>query len=101
MDTVNAIAKARFASARPQRVQLHKDEAVTVEMLCLEPGQSIPVRQGRWSYYVIAGTAVVEAEDQQHQLQSGHVAVATAGERHTLTNVAETRLICLAVGCGL
>lgn len=99
MDTVNAIAKARFASARPQRVQLHKDDAVTVDMLCLEPGQSVSAREGQWSYYVVMGTATVKVGGQEHRLETGHVAVGAAGERHTLSNAAETRLICLAVGC--
>ena len=98
MDTVNAIAKARFASAKPQRVQLQKDDdGLSVEMLCLEPGQDVSVRSGQWAYYVVTGTAVVQTGDQRHDISTGHVAVSAPDERHTLSNASETRLICLAV----
>jgi quercetin dioxygenase-like cupin family protein len=101
MDTVNAIAKARFASAKPQRVQLQKDEqGLSIEMLCLEPGQDVSVRSGRWAYYVVTGTAVIEADGQQHPLATGHVAISAPGEKHKLVNASETRLICLVMAAG-
>jgi quercetin dioxygenase-like cupin family protein len=101
MDTVNAIAKVRFASAKPQRVQLRKnDEGPGIEMLCLEPDQEVSVRNGQWAYYVITGSATLEVGDQQSPLATGHVAVSAPGEKHKLVNASETRLICLAVEVG-
>lgn len=98
MDTVNAISKARFASARPQRVQLQADEALNLELLCLEPGQNVSANDGKWVYYVVAGKATVQiGQQKKHELGTGHLAVSAAGERHTVTNAGETRLICLAV----
>lgn len=97
MDTVNAIAKARFASARPQRVQLFRDETLCVELLCLEPGQGVSVREGQWVYYIIAGKATVSVGSDSHELSTGFSAFAAADEQHKLSNAAETRLICLAV----
>lgn len=101
MDTVNAIAKARFASAKPQRVQLHKADGLSIDLLCLEPRQEMSVRGGQWTYYTIAGSVVLEAGDQRLEVGTGHVAATADGERHKLSNAAETRLICLAVGHGL
>ncbi|MGC9453503.1 MAG: cupin domain-containing protein [Phycisphaerae bacterium] len=97
MNTVNAIAKARFASARPQRVQLQSDSGLSIELLCLEPGQNVSAREGQWVYYVITGKATVQVGQEVHELGTGHLALSGKGERHSLSNAAETRLICLAV----
>ncbi|MFW6065999.1 MAG: hypothetical protein ACOC9S_04195 [Planctomycetota bacterium] len=99
MDTVNAISKARFASARPQRVQLRGGEALNVELLCLEPGQNVSTGDGRWVYYIAAGNATIQLGQDKHELGTGHLAVSGAGERPTVANAGETRLICLAVEC--
>ena len=57
MELINARAKVRFNSARPQKVQLHAGQELCVEMLCLEAGQEHHGHGGRWVYYVVAGTA--------------------------------------------
>ncbi|MCL2701372.1 MAG: hypothetical protein FWE88_06730 [Phycisphaerae bacterium] len=96
MDIVNAIAKARFNSARAQRVPLHKTSAMHADLLCLEAGQSLDVPDGgAWTYYVIAGTVAV-SQQQAVSLPQGH-SVGVEGP-HTLRNVDQRRLILLAVG---
>ena len=79
MDTVNAVSKVRFASARPQRVHLAGNESQLVELLCLEPGQETKTTTGPCVYYVVACLGPQEP--------------------HTLTSTGEDRLICLALGC--
>lgn len=99
MNIVNAIAKARFGSAKPQRVQLHKGRNLVVELLCLEPGQKIRVSAGEWTYYVVAGAAVVTAAGNTLALPSGQLAATDApDEDHTLANNGEARCLCLAIG---
>jgi mannose-6-phosphate isomerase-like protein (cupin superfamily) len=99
MDIVNAISKVRFASARPQRVQLHKDGRAPVDLLCMEPGQSLKVSAGRWGYYVITGAAQVESGGKVSPLPTGQLAVTGEGEPHTITAAGEQRLVCLVFGC--
>jgi quercetin dioxygenase-like cupin family protein len=98
MEIVNAIAKVRFASARPQRVRLARNDACVVELLCLEPGQEARVSAGMWTYYVVTGTATVTAGEQAGELTPGQMAVTQAGEAHTIANAGEARLVCLAAG---
>jgi len=100
MDLVNAIAKARFGSARPQRVQLVKGEAMLLELLCLEPGQQLEVSSGQWAYYVVAGAATVTAGGKAQPLPTGHLAAFGLGEPHVLANQADQRLLCLAACTG-
>jgi len=97
METVNAIAKARFASARPQRVNLHRGAALTAELLCLEPGQEIRNDSGAWCYYVVRGSVMISAGGPPHELSMGHAAATDADEKHRLRNESEQRAICLAV----
>ncbi len=98
MDVVNAIAKVRFGSAKPQRVQLRKDAKAPIELLCLEPGQKLKVTEGRWAYYVITGAARVESGGKSSDVSAGHLALASEGETHMLSSAGEQRLICLAIG---
>jgi len=98
MEVINAIAKVRFSSARPQRVQLRKADGLTVELVCMEPGQKLQVKEGQWSYYVVTGTAVVTCRGNQTEVPTGQVAVGEAGEAHSLDAAGERRLVCLAVG---
>jgi len=99
MDFMNAIAKVRFGSAKPQRIQLTKTDSCQVEMLCMESGQQLSVRSGRWLYYVIAGHAAITAKDVEQKISAGHLATTAAGEKHQITACGEQRLICLAVSC--
>jgi len=98
MNVVNAIAKARFGSARPQRIVLHKDDAGPAELLCFEPGQTLKVQSGQWSYYVVTGRATLECNGSTSQLAPGQFAAGAPDEPHTLSNPGEQRLICLALG---
>ena len=98
MDTVNAVSKVRFASARPQRVHLARNDSQLVEMICLEQGQQTQVATGPWVYYVIAGTAKLVSAGQEGMLAPGHLACLGAAEPHTVANAGEGRLICLALG---
>jgi len=98
MEIINAIAKARFASSRPQCVQLHKDDAMAGELVCMEPGQDLTVASGRWLYYIIKGQARIATPEDQNDLAPGQVAALAPGEKHCITNIGEQRLICFAVG---
>ena len=97
METVNAIAKARFASARPQRVHLHRGAALAAELVCLEPSQEIRNESGAWCYYVVRGSVTLAAGGPPRELSMGHAAATEAGEKHRLRNESEQRAICLAV----
>ena len=109
MDLINAIAKVRFSSAKPQRVQLHKSKALLVELLCMEPGQQLSMDAGEWTYYVVTGTASVTHEGETSDVPTGHFAaiapVESTGakgdssrlETSVLANATERRLVCLVV----
>jgi len=99
MDVVNAIAKVRFSSARPQRIQLYKEPELTMELLCMEAGQGATVTSGRWAYYVVTGTAAVNDGEKSEQLPTGQLAVVNPPRKHTITNAGEGRLVVLAAGC--
>jgi len=98
MDTINAVAKARFSSARVQQVRLHAGGREIVELLCFEPGQKLSVAAGRRMYYVIAGAGEIVAGSSRQSLAAGHLAVTAPDERHTVGNSGEQRLVCLVVG---
>ena len=98
MDVVNAIAKVRFASARPQRVHLARNDAYHVEMLCMEAGQETKVTDGPWIYYVVTGTAKVAAGAQSGELSPGQAVTTGSQEVHTVANAGDGRLVCLAIG---
>lgn len=99
MKAVNAIAKARFASAQPQRVHLHKDAMLRSDLICMEPGQEAKVVSGRWAYYLVKGRARLRASGGEIELAPGAAVDLEPDEKHTLINVGEQRLICFAVGC--
>ena len=100
METINAIAKARFASAQPQRVHLHKDAMLQSDLICMEPGQEAKVVSGRWVYYMVKGRARLRTAASEAELDPGAVVGLEPDEKHTIVNVGEQRLICFAVGCG-
>jgi len=95
MEFVNAIAKVRFASAKPQRVQLHKGPDLLAELLCLEPGQKVQVDGGQWLYYVITGNAAITDGKTTTQLSAGRFA-ASEDHRHAIASADDRRLIVLA-----
>ncbi|HUS46709.1 MAG TPA: cupin domain-containing protein [Phycisphaerae bacterium] len=97
MDLINAIAKVRFSSARPQRVHLHKGKTLLAELLCMEPGQHRKIDRGQWAYYVITGAATITIHDKTSDLSAGQFAAVGPGEPHTVANAAEQRLVCLAI----
>lgn len=99
MDFVDAIAKVRFASARAQRVGLCRGGPLTVDLLCMEPGQDMNVSSGRWLYYVIKGQAKVVG-DGEAVVSAGQMAATGPEEAHNIANVAEQRLVCIAIGFG-
>jgi hypothetical protein len=93
MEPVNAIAKARFSSARPQRVNLLSDGAVSAELLCLEKDQRMPVCGPSAILYVVGGSGTLIRTDGQDSLPVGHVV--SLDSQSTLANLGEQRLICL------
>lgn len=97
MNVLNAIAKVRFASTRPQRVQLAKEEKLAVELLCFEPDQSLDLQAGPRCYYVVTGRAALATGGQQTQLGTGEFAALRGAEPHTVANGGPDRLVCLAV----
>lgn len=101
MDVVNAIAKARFSSAKAQRIGLCKGRDLRGAMLCLEPAQEVRVERGQWAYYVVTGAARLVAGGKSMDIATGQLAVSQADESHVLANIGENRLICLAFGQGV
>jgi mannose-6-phosphate isomerase-like protein (cupin superfamily) len=99
MELTNAIAKARFATAKAQRVRLHRGRSLKTELLCLESGQELSGTSGEWVYYVISGKAkIAGAGDDGCELTTGHAANIGPDTPHSIVNVGEQRLLCLAVG---
>ena len=98
MEVVNAIAKVRFGSAKPQCVQIHKADSFRVEMVCMERGQEMKVESGQWMYYVITGTATLKSGGKSAEAPTGQLATAGPDEPHTLANPGERRLVCMAIG---
>lgn len=96
MDLVNAIAKVRFNSARPQRVQLGRSRQFACELVCLEPGQEVAGTQ-RCSYYVVAGNGLVKTAAGPKDVTLGHFLCFEEGDSHILVNSSDQRMICLAV----
>ncbi len=52
---------------------------------------------GRWTYYVIAGTAALTVDGVADELPPGQMA-AIEDHPHMLANKLQQRLVCLAVG---
>lgn len=98
MDFVNAIAKVRFGTAKPQHVQLHKGEGLLVELLCMESGQDLTVTSGEWVYYVVTGKAALTCNGETTEVPAGQLAAGIPGEVHTVANAGEGRLVVIATG---
>jgi len=96
MDVINAIAKVRFSSARPQRVQLSKCPKYTCELICLEPGQEFSAA-GRCGYYVILGNGSIKGSKGSLPLSPGKFVACDEDEAHTIINSSEQRLVCLVI----
>ena len=79
-------------------MQLHKDGRAPVDLLCMEPGQSLKVSSGSWAYYVVTGKAELESGGTTSPLPTGQLAVTAKDEVHTITAAGEQRLVCLAIG---
>ena len=88
MELLNAIAKVRFSSARPQRVQLSKCPEYTVELLCLEPAQKL-AGSGPCAYYFIAGSGEVKTGKDKRPATLGNFVTCEADETHTVMNSSE------------
>jgi quercetin dioxygenase-like cupin family protein len=100
MDTVNAIAKVRFASAKPQAVHLHKGKSLQADLLCMEPGQKLDVPAAERLYYVVAGTAKLSNRGDETTMSAGQLAATAGDERHRIANPGPQRLICVIVRGG-
>ncbi len=100
MNVVNAIAKVRFATAKPQRIVLQKDGELVVELLCMETGQEIKIKSGQWAHYVVTGTARLTQEDQTTDVPTGQLAVTDPDKPHIVANAAEGRLVVLTTHPG-
>lgn len=98
MDIVNAVAKARFGSAKAQRVQIHHSDRLHVDLICMEAGQQLRQEAGEWTYYVMAGSGAMTCQGNAQLLPTGQVAIAAEDEAHTLANAADKRLVVLAIG---
>ena len=98
METVHAISKIRFATARPQVVHLTRGSQYLVDMLCMEAGQKTKVTSGPWTYYVVMGTAELSSTHGAEALSSGQMATTAPDEVHTIANPGEGRLVCLVIG---
>jgi len=96
METINAISKVRFSSARPQTIQLHEAGDFAIELLCMEPGQKAEHRAGQWAYYVVTGTASLTSQGQDAKISDGQLAAAGPDEPHTIANTGQQRLVCLS-----
>lgn len=98
MTPVNAIAKVRFNSARPQRVHLLDLPSGSVDLLCLERAQELSLTGPPRVLYVVTGSAKVTDTQTTVDLPAGHLA-APEGDC-TITNAGEQRLVCLRFGGG-
>ncbi len=99
MNTVNAISKVRFASAKPQVVHLHKGRFILADLLCMEPGQKLDVPAAERLYYVVTGTAKVAGKGAETTVPAGQLAATTGDEPHRLTNTSPQRLVCVVIRC--
>lgn len=97
MDAVNAIAKVRFASAKPQTVHLHKGRRLSADLLCMEPGQKLEVAASERIYYVVTGAATLRGGDAEKALPAGQLAATAPDEPHGITNTGSQRLVCVVI----
>jgi hypothetical protein len=99
MDVINAIAKARFSSAKAQRVQLHTAGPLRSELLCIEAGQHFTIDSGVWAYYVVTGTASITVGDATETVPAGQLICTAPDEHHRIEAAGESRAVCLAIHC--
>jgi mannose-6-phosphate isomerase-like protein (cupin superfamily) len=97
LETVNAIARVRFSSARPQVVQLHKPGVAHVELLCMEAGQKLTVDKTPVVYYVITGSASIASAGKTVVAAAGHTVSLDTNETHVVVSPPEGRLVCLMI----
>lgn len=97
MEKINVISKVRFSSARPQAVGLHKGQALSVELLCLEGGQNLQLKGPERLCYVITGAGNASSLGQETDLTPGLLIPMNAGETFTVTNSSQQRLVCLVI----
>jgi len=97
MDAVNAIAKVRFASAKPQTVHLHKGRRIAVDLLCMEPGQKLTVPAAERLYYVVTGAANISGPGKETAVPAGQLAATVVDEAHGIANAGAQRLVCLVI----
>ncbi|MCJ7543914.1 MAG: cupin domain-containing protein [Phycisphaerae bacterium] len=97
MDAVNAIAKVRFASAKPQTVHLHKGHRFAADLLCMEPGQRVEVAPSERIYYVVTGAATLHSGGAEKALPAGELAATAPDEAHGITNTGSQRLVCVVI----
>ncbi len=98
MASVNAIAKVRFSSGKPQRVNLLALPGGAVDLLCLEPRQQFPVSGPAVALYVVTGTARLADAKGAIEATPGHL-LSPQGDC-TLANATEQRLVCLRFQIG-
>ncbi len=89
--------RAAFAKDRFNPVALAGNERVKVLLVCLEPGQFIPVHQPGvdLTLAVLEGTGRLVAGDREEAVSAGTLAFIPAGEARGLK--AETRLVAFHV----
>ena len=98
MDKVNAVSKARFASVKPQNIGLHHGQVLRASLLCMEPAQQAQIKSdGERLYYVVTGTARVQAGDESVDLAAGEMVAFAPHRPHTLTSADDRRLVCLVI----
>jgi mannose-6-phosphate isomerase-like protein (cupin superfamily) len=97
METVNAISKVRFATAKPQTIHLHKGGRLSAELLCMEPGQKLNVRQEERIYYVVTGSARLGDNGSEVTVPAGQLAAASPQGPHRVATAGQQRLVCLVI----
>ena len=98
MNKVNAVSKVRFSSAKPQNVGLHQGQVMRTALLCMEPGQQTQVKpETERLYYVLTGTARLEAGQESLELAAGELAATAPQHPHSLTSADDRRLVCLVI----
>jgi hypothetical protein len=98
MNSVNAISKVRFSSARPQRVHLLDLPSGAVDLLCLEKAQETGVTGAGTVLYIVTGSARVTDAKGTQDLSAGNLLVPEGD--CTVANAAEQRLVCLRFETG-
>lgn len=97
MNAVNAIAKVRFATAKPQTVHLHKGRRLVADLLCMEPGQRLEVTASERIYYVVTGAATLGGGSGETALPAGQLAATAPDEPHRIANTGPQRLVCVVI----